>query len=80
MSQRQALLASIAQTIQDYRNGILPQPITDHVERWIQQFNDDVQIPILKELDHVLQLKTCTYPSRGYLCSGPLEKGCQLPL
>lgn len=55
MSQRQALLASIAQTIQDYRNGILPRPITDHVERWIQQFNDDVQIPILKELDHVLQ-------------------------
>lgn len=61
MSQRQALLASIAQTIQDYRNGILPQPITDHVERWVNQFDKEVQLPLLRELDHVLKL---TYFSR----------------
>lgn len=55
MSQRRALLASIAQTIQDYRDGILPRPITDHVERWVQQFDADVQVPILQEVHHVLQ-------------------------
>ncbi len=55
MSERQALLSSIAQTIQDYRNGSLPTPITDHVDRWIQQFDTDVQIPILRELDHILK-------------------------
>lgn len=55
MSQRRALLDSIARTIQDYRDGILPQPITDHVERWVQQFDADVQVPILQEVRHVLQ-------------------------
>ena len=55
MSQRNNLLASIAQTIQDYRNGSLPQPITDHVERWVQQFDAAVQLPILQEIDHVLK-------------------------
>lgn len=55
MSERQGLLASIAQTIQDYRDGSLPKPITDHVERWVQQFAADVQLPILREMDHVLK-------------------------
>ena len=55
MSERQDLLASIAQTIQDYRDGSLPKPITDHVERWVQQFDADVQLPILREVDHVLK-------------------------
>jgi len=61
MSERQVLLASIAQTVQDYRVGSLPRPITDHVERWVQQFDADVQLPILREVDHVL---TKTYFSR----------------
>lgn len=55
MSERQDLLASIAQTIQDYRDGSLPKPITDHVERWVQQFDADLQLPILREVDHVLK-------------------------
>lgn len=55
MSERQTLLASIAQTIQDYRDGSLPKPITDHVDRWVQQFDADVQLPILREMDHVLK-------------------------
>jgi hypothetical protein len=55
MSERQDLLASIAHTIQDYRDGSLPKPITDHVERWVQQFDADVQLPILREVDHVLK-------------------------
>jgi hypothetical protein len=55
MSERQTLLASIAQTVQDYREGSLPKPITDHVERWVQQFDADLQLPILREVDHVLK-------------------------
>ena len=55
MSQRNELLASIANTIQDYRGGSLPQPIPDHVERWVQQFDAAVQLPILQEIDHVLK-------------------------
>lgn len=61
MSERQVLLASIAQTVQDYRDGSLPKPITDHVERWVQQFDADVQLPILREMNHVL---TNTYFSK----------------
>jgi hypothetical protein len=55
MSEREALLDSIAKTIQDYRNGILPKPITDHIDRWVRQFDADVQVPILREVNHVLQ-------------------------
>lgn len=55
MSERNNLLTSIALTIQDYRNGALPQPITDHVERWVQQFDAASQLSILEELDHVLK-------------------------
>lgn len=55
MSERQTLLMSIAQTIQDYRGGSLPKPITDHVDRWVRQFDADVQLPILREMDHVLK-------------------------
>ena len=55
MSERQDLLASIAKAVQDYRNGSLPKPITGHVERWVQQFDADVQLPILREVGHVLK-------------------------
>jgi len=55
MSQRIDLVASIANTIQDYRGGSLPQPIHDHVEHWVQQFDAAVQLPILQEIDHVLK-------------------------
>lgn len=55
MSKRNDLLVSIANTIQDYRHGSLDTPITDHVERWVQQFDAAVQLPILQEIDHVLK-------------------------
>lgn len=55
MTQRTDLLASIANTIQDYRGGSLPQPIPAHVERWVLQFDAAVQLPILQEIDHVLK-------------------------
>jgi hypothetical protein len=50
-----ALLASIATTTADYRQGEIPTPDADHVERWISQFDASVQEPILAELDHVLK-------------------------
>ena len=55
MTQRNVFLKSIANTIQDYRGGSLPQPLTAHVERWVQQFDAAVQLPILQEIDHVLK-------------------------
>lgn len=61
------LLKSIAETIQDYRAderaGIFgpPEPNAEHVETWINQFDEDVRLPILQELNHVLER---TYLSR----------------
>ena len=55
MTQRDDVLASIANTIQDYRGGTLPQPITAHVERWAQQFDASVQLSILQEINYVLK-------------------------
>jgi len=61
MSRREDLLSSIASKISDYRAGELPPPTPEHVDRWIAQFDVAAQVPILAELDHVLE---CTYVSR----------------
>jgi hypothetical protein len=55
MSTRDDLLASIANTIQDYRAGEITKPSPDHVDRWISQFDGEVRDPLLSELDHVLK-------------------------
>ena len=55
MSVRDDVLASIANSIQDYRAGEIAKPTPDHVDRWIRQFDKDVQVPMLSELDHVLK-------------------------
>ncbi len=55
MSTRSQLLKSIATIIADYRKGEIDVPTPDHVETWIEQFDDDVQLPMLVELDHVLK-------------------------
>lgn len=55
MTERQQLLASIAATTADYRTSELPKPTSEHVDRWISQFDAAVQLPILRELDHVLK-------------------------
>ena len=52
---RSDLLDSIAATIHDFRVGELPQPTSDHVNRWVSQFRPDVQVPLLRELDHVFR-------------------------
>jgi len=55
MATKTKLLQSIASTIADYRKGEVPEPDVDHVQRWIRQFDANVQVPILSELDHVLK-------------------------
>ena len=52
---RSELLQSIAKTIADYRAGEIPEPTPDHVENWLNQFDESVQLPILKETDHILK-------------------------
>lgn len=61
MAERDDLIASILETTADYREGDLAPPTAEHVERWISQFGAEVQIPILREMDHVLKR---TYFSR----------------
>lgn len=55
MSERDDLLASIAHTVRDYRPGEVAAPTPAHVDRWIGQFDAAVQLPMLREMDHVLQ-------------------------
>ena len=55
MSERNVLLASIATTISDYRRGELPAPNPGHVDRWVRQFDEEVQVQILFEMDFVLK-------------------------
>lgn len=62
MPERQDLLESIALTTADYRAGDLPRPTAQHVDRWVCQFGAEVQLPLLRELDHVLKQ---TYFSRA---------------
>ena len=60
MSERKNLLRSLTETIRDYRAGEVPTPTPPHVERWISQFDKKVQLPILRELDHVLRQTYCS--------------------
>lgn len=50
-----SLLKSIAGTIADYRAGEIDAPTPEHVETWVEQFEGEVQEPLLEELDHVLK-------------------------
>lgn len=54
VDEQQALATSIAATISDYRDDELDAPTSEHVQRWIEQFDLGVQLPVLRELDHVL--------------------------
>ena len=63
MNDRDGLLASVAATTADYREGDLAPPTPAHVERWLHQFETSVQLPILQEIDHVLKR---TYISRQW--------------
>lgn len=66
MNERTQLLETIANLIADYREGQLAAPSPQHVERWVNQFASDVQLPILKEMSHVL---TKTYITHEETCN-----------
>src|SRR5260370_15629637 len=55
MSERSDRLESIANTIKDAGAGEIDGPTPGHVDRWVTQFDVDVQVPILAELDYVLK-------------------------
>ncbi len=55
MSTRRKLVESIASTIGDYRQGEGLELTPQHVEKWITQFEEPVQEPLLTELDYVLK-------------------------
>ena len=61
MSTRTEYLASIAETIKDYRHGEIAPPNADHLEKWVRQFEGGEQLAILGEVDSVLKK---TYFSR----------------
>ena len=48
------LLQSIADTIADYRQGEIAPITADHVDKWVSQFDEDEQIIILGEMNHLL--------------------------
>jgi hypothetical protein len=64
MTERGNLLESIASTIKDYRAGEIEAPTAEHVGRWVTQFGGNVQIPLLREVDHVFKE---TYLSRQWV-------------
>ena len=66
MSERRNLLGSIARTIKDYRAGDLPEPTPGHVGRWIRQFDANVQLALLREMNYVLKR---TYVSQAQMRS-----------
>lgn len=55
MSEKEQLLASVAKTIQTYRQGELPIPDSAHVARWLDQFTPAHQLSFLREFDHVMK-------------------------
>ncbi|MFD0738513.1 hypothetical protein ACFQZQ_04330 [Lysobacter koreensis] len=55
MTERTDLLASIAHSIRTYREGEIPPPTSEHVDRWVSQFSSGQQLPFLREFDHVIR-------------------------
>ena len=55
MKSKEDLLGSIVDTIKDYREGEIVAPTPERVDCWVQQFDAEVQVPLLAELDHVLK-------------------------
>lgn len=55
MSERDDLLASVANEIRTYRKGDLPEPTPEHVDRWLHQFTPAQQLPFLREFEYVIK-------------------------
>lgn len=52
---RERLIATIAERIADYREGEIAQPTPKHVERWVNQFDSQDQVAILRETNRFLR-------------------------
>jgi hypothetical protein len=55
MTIRSEVLSSIARTVRDYRLLDLEPATPERIDAWVSQFDRDVQLPILSEMDHVLK-------------------------
>lgn len=62
MSEKDDLIAAIALIAADYRSGEIDVPTSQHVERWVSQFDEAVRLPMLREMAHILRK---TYFSRS---------------
>ena len=54
-SSREELLQSITETISDYRKDEIPPIDKNHVDKWVDQFEANEQLIILKEMEHLLK-------------------------
>ncbi|MFT4277175.1 MAG: hypothetical protein QM576_12525 [Rhodopseudomonas sp.] len=64
MTEHEKLLAAVAATIADYREGEIVRPDAAHVEKWLAQFDEQVRAPLLAEMQHVLGK---TYISKAHV-------------
>ncbi|UXH40273.1 hypothetical protein [Pseudomonas promysalinigenes] len=55
MPERQVLIAQLLAIMIDYKQGSIDEPDEAHVERWLAQFDEDVQLDVLRETVHVLE-------------------------
>lgn len=55
MDERDSLIISVANEIISYREGEIPKPTPEHVDRWLRQFTPDQQLPFIREFDHVIK-------------------------
>lgn len=69
MIMRDKIINSIINTIYDYREGEIAHPTSRHINLWVNQFNKEVQLPILKELDYVLRRTYFSKAKVGQLLS-----------
>lgn len=58
------LSESLAAILHDYRQGEIAAPTGEHINNWIEQFPQNVQEPMLKELNHVF---AHTYLSKNWV-------------
>lgn len=54
------LLTSVADLIKGYRTGEIRQLDANHVSQWLKQFDLAVQLPLLREINHVLKISYFT--------------------
>lgn len=78
MSERDDLLESVANIIRSYRIGRVQMPNAAHVDRWLNQFTPDNQLPFLREFNHVMRERFITRESVVAFLSGLVANGAFL--